>query len=138
MSDLVRLSVSIEKLLFKRLERLVRNSGYSNRSEFIRDLVRRELVEQQWEHNDEVVGTITLIYDHEVRQLSGKLTHLQHHHHDAVLATTHVHLDERLCAEMVLIRGQARTIRQLADQLGRQKGVLHATLSISSTGAELV
>ena len=137
MSDLVRLSVSIEKPLYKRLERLVRDSGYSNRSEFIRDLIRDELVERQWEHGDEVVGTITLLYDHEVRQLSKKLTHLQHHHHDAILATTHVHLDARMCAETILVRGKASAVRQLADQLGQQKGVLHASLSVGSTGKEL-
>jgi len=137
MSNLVRLSLSIEKPLFARLEKLVRQCAYSNRSEFVRDLIRHRLVEQQWERDDEVVGSITLVYDHEVRQLSKKLTHLQHHHHEAVLATTHVHLDERLCAEMILMRGSAKAIRRLADQLRQQKGVLHATLSLGSTGSDL-
>jgi CopG family nickel-responsive transcriptional regulator len=137
MSDLVRLSVSIEKSLFERLERLVRETGISNRSEFVRNLVRRELVERQWAQNDEVVGAITLVYDHEVRELSGKLTHLQHHHHRAVLATTHVHLDERICVEMILVRGRAGDIRELSDRLGLQKGVFHSSLSLSSTGASL-
>ena len=137
MSDLVRLSLSIEKPLFERLEQLVRDSGYSNRSEFMRDLVRRELVGRQWERDDEVVGTITLLYDHGVRELSKKLTHLQHHRHEAVLAATHVHLDRRLCAEMILVRGRAGAVQELADQLGQQKGVYHTALALGSTGADL-
>lgn len=137
MSELVRVSFSIEQPLYERLEQLVQDSGYSNRSEYIRDLVRNRLVERQWAHDAEVVGTITLIYDHESRQLSRKLTHLQHHHHRQVMATTHVHLNERLCAEMILVRGHAGEIRELADALGQQKGVFHASLSISSTGEDL-
>ena len=137
MSDLVRLSLSIERPLFERFEKLVRDRGYSNRSEFMRDLIREELIERQWQDNDEVAGTITLVYDHAVRQLSKKLTHVQHHHHSAVLATTHVHLSERLCIEMILVKGTAAAIRHIADQLGKQKGVFHASLSVSSTGADL-
>lgn len=137
MSDLVRLSLAIEKPLYDRLEELVHQSGYANRSEFVRDLIRNRLVEREWEADHEVVGTITLVYDHETRELNRKLTHVQHHHHDVVLATTHVHLNERLCAEMILVRGRAGTARHLADELGQQKGVLHASLSLSSTGADL-
>lgn len=137
MSDLVRLSFSIERPLYEQLEELVHKTGYSNRSEFVRDLIRHRLVEREWAQDEEVVGTVTLVYDHETRELSKKLTHVQHHHHDAVLATTHVHLDERLCAEMILVKGKAGAIRRLADELGQQKGVLHASLSLSSTGEEL-
>ena len=85
MPELVRTSVSIEKPLFKRLEKLVRSSRYTNRSEFLRDLIRERLVQEEWEHDREVVGTITLIYDHHVRLLNEKLTDLQHDHHDTVL-----------------------------------------------------
>ncbi|MFO7869893.1 MAG: nickel-responsive transcriptional regulator NikR [Kiritimatiellia bacterium] len=137
MSGLRRFSISIEERLLKRLEQLVRKSRYANRSEFLRDMLRERLVEEQWKKDEEVVGTITLVYDHETRELSRKLTHLQHHHHGLVLATTHVHLDRHMCAEMVLTRGKARRIREMADLLRQQKGVLHAGLSLSSTGKEL-
>ena len=137
MSDLVRMSVSIEKPLLERLERLARQSKYSNRSEFIRDLIRSRLVEQEWERNEEALGTVTLIYNHHIRQLSEKLTDLQHDHHGAVLATTHIHLDRHLCAEMIMIKGPAAQIRRLADLMRRQKGVLHTSLSMSSTGKRL-
>jgi CopG family nickel-responsive transcriptional regulator len=137
MSNLARLSFSLEKPLLDRLETLVADSHYENRSEYIRDLIRGQLVEKEWERNEEALGTVTLIYDHHARQLSDKLTDVQHDYHDAILATTHVHLDHHLCAEMIMVRGRADRIRSLADQLRRQKGVLHATLSMSSTGRKL-
>ncbi|MCD6406040.1 MAG: nickel-responsive transcriptional regulator NikR [Planctomycetes bacterium] len=137
MSDLVRVSLSIEKDLFDRLEKLVKDSGYTNRSEFVRDIVRNRLVEKEWSSNRKVLATVTLVYDHETRLLSKRLTHLQHEHFGAILATTHVHLGRRLCAEMIMIQGRAREIKHLAESLGREKGVLHATLSMSSTGKGL-
>ncbi|MBT7065863.1 MAG: nickel-responsive transcriptional regulator NikR [Verrucomicrobia bacterium] len=137
MTDLSRFSISIEPSLLERLESLVRKHKYANRSEFVRDLLRERLVEEEWKGNEEVVGTITLVYDHETRELSKKLTRLQHHHHDLVLASTHVHLDKHMCAEMVLTKGPAAEIQKMADMLRQQKGVLHASLSLSSTGREL-
>jgi CopG family transcriptional regulator, nickel-responsive regulator len=137
MSELVRLSLSIEKPLYDRLEEMVKQSGYENRSEFIRDMIRHQLVRQQWDGNEEVVGTVTLVYDHHASNLTNKLTDLQHHHHGAVLATTHVHLDLHLCAEMILIKAKANEIKHLADLMRQQKGVLHAELSMASTGIDL-
>jgi CopG family nickel-responsive transcriptional regulator len=137
MSDLARLSLSMERPLLERLEKLVRRGKYTNRSEFVRDMIRERLVEGEWEADREAVGTITLVYDHHARELSRKLTGLQHRHHHEILATTHVHLDRHLCAEMILARGKASRIREIADLLRQQKGVLHATLSMSSTGKRL-
>lgn len=137
MADLTRLSFTIEQPLLKKMERLMRRGRFRNRSEFIRDLIRSRLVDSEWEQDAEALGTITLVYDHDTRRLSDKLTSLQHKHHDAVLATTHVHLDNHMCAEMIMVKGRAHTIRELADVLGQQKGVLHAQLSMSSTGKQL-
>jgi CopG family transcriptional regulator, nickel-responsive regulator len=137
MSDLVRLSISIEKPLHDRLEDLVRRLRYENRSEFIRDLVRSRLVEEEWEGNLEAVATITLVYNHHARRLSDKLTDLQHDHFRSILAVTHVHLDEDRCAEAILVRGKANAIRELAGRLQQQKGVLHAAVSMSTTGKQL-
>lgn len=137
MTDLARLSFTIENDLLKRLAALMRSAGYRNRSEFIRDLIRARLVEEEWKKDQEALGTITLLYNHEVRRLSAKLTSLQHHHHDAVLATTHVHLDKRLCAEMIMVKGRPRAIEEMAELLRQQKGVLHAAVSMSSTGKRL-
>ena len=137
MTDLVRLSLSIEQPLYDRLEKMVKRSGYTNRSEFVRDMIRQQLVEREWDANAEVVGTVTLVYDHHRHNLTEKLTDLQHRHHTAILATTHVHLSHDLCAEMILIRSKARHIQELADALRQQKGVLHAGLTMTSTGHSL-
>ena len=100
-------------------------------------MIRQQLVESEWEKDQEVLGTITIVYDHHHRRLAEKLTDLQHHHHHAVLVTTHVHLAADLCAEVILIRAKASEVRKVADLLRQQKGVLHAELSMTSTGARL-
>ncbi|NLX57752.1 MAG: hypothetical protein GXY74_01545 [Phycisphaerae bacterium] len=76
-------------------------------------------------------------YDHHARGLTERLTEQQHHFTGTVLATTHVHLDEHLCAEMIMVRGKGKDIKALADKLQREKGVLHAKLAASSTGRTL-
>ncbi len=137
MSDLIRLSLSIEKPLYDQLERMVRRSGYSNRSEYVRDMIRQRLVEEQWDKGAEVLGSITLVYDHHQRQLAEKLTEIGHAHHDHILVTTHLHMTKHLCAEVIMVKGKAEDVRKLADQMRQQKGVLHADLSMTSTGKEL-
>ncbi len=137
MTDVERLSFSIEGPLLKRLEKLRKEAGYGNRSEFLRDMIRGRLVDRAWELDQEAVGTITLIYDHHARGLNEKLTDLQHDHHGVIMATTHVHLDHHHCVEVILVRGRAGEIRAIADGLQKQRGVLHGGLSMSSTGKGL-
>ena len=137
MSGLTRLSLSMERSLLARLEKLARKGGYANRSEFVRDMIRERLVAEAWKEDREVVGTITLLYDHHRRGLGQKLVGLQHHRHDEVLAATHVHLDRDTCVEAILVKGRAGEIRKLAARLRQQKGVLHAALSVGSTGRGL-
>ena len=137
MTELARLSFSIEKSLLGQLEKLRKLSKYANRSEFIRDMIREQLVTRQWQDDRQTLGTITLLYNHHLHKLSEKLTDLQHDHHQNILVSTHVHLDKHLCAEVLLVKGRASRIRHLADLLRQQKGVLHAALSISSTGKSL-
>lgn len=137
MSDLVRVSISLEASLAAELDRLVAISRYENRSEYVRDLIREQLVSEEWEQGREVLGTITLIYDHHQGGLSDKLNALQHDHHANVLASTHVHLDHHLCAEMIMLRGKPEILRELTDGMRKLKGVLHAALAFSSTGHAL-
>jgi CopG family nickel-responsive transcriptional regulator len=138
MSNLVRLSFSIEKPLVDQLERLVKKNHYVNRSEFIRDMIRAKLVNQEWEANEEAIGTITLLYDYHTRLLNEKLIELQHDFVGKVLASTHVNLDSTLCSEMIMVKGRAKRINELCDSLQQLKGVLHAALSMTSTGKKLV
>jgi CopG family nickel-responsive transcriptional regulator len=134
MSKLIRTSLSIEEDLLTELEKLTSESKYSNRSEFIRDLIRSAVVKKEWENDKEVVGTITLIFDHHKRELSNKLTKLQHNHHKEILASTHIHLDHHMCAEMIMVKGKASTINEIVNKLRQQIGVIHAGITMSSTG----
>ncbi|NLT60164.1 MAG: nickel-responsive transcriptional regulator NikR, partial [Candidatus Hydrogenedentes bacterium] len=107
MSELARLSFSIEKPLLERLERMVAEGNYGNRSEFIRDMIRDRLVAEAWEKNEEALGTVTILFDHHSRNLSEKLIDLQHDFEGTIMASTHVHLTHHLCAEMIMVRGRA-------------------------------
>lgn len=138
MAEMARVSLSLEQSLLDELEKMVRHSRYTNRSEFVRDMIRDRMVSRDWEQDREALGTVTMIYDHHQRGLSERLTELQHDHHKEILVTTHLHLDRHMCAEVVVIKGKASRIRQIADDLKQQRGVLHASLSISSTGEHLV
>jgi len=137
MSELVRLSISLEESLLRRLDTMVATSGYDNRSEFVRDMVRDVMVQQEWDRDEVVVGTMTLLYDHHTRGLTQRLVDIQHEHHDQVLASTHVHLEHDVCAEMLMLRGRAADLKRLTDRLRQQKGVLHAAISLSSTGRSM-
>ena len=137
MSDIERISLSIEKPLLAQLEQLVAASHYENRSEFIRDLIRNCLVDQEWAAGQDLLGTISLVYDHHARGLTERLTQIQHRFAGHVLATTHIHLDNHLCAEMIMVRGNGQEVKALADQLQREKGVLHAKLAAGTTGQQL-
>lgn len=117
----------------------MREKGWRNRSLAIADMIRDRLVEHQEQSDDrEIVGTITLVYDHHKRDLQKSMTDIQHDHHHAVIATTHVHLDHDNCLEMIAVRGKARRLRRLADALIGMKGVKHGKLTLSTTGKGMV
>jgi CopG family nickel-responsive transcriptional regulator len=138
MSGLSRIGVAIDTDLLTRFDKLIGDRGYTNRSEAFRDLIRDELVEEVWESPDsQVVGTVTLVYDHHVRMLNEKLTNIQHDHHHAILSTLHVHLDHDNCLEVLVVRGESAKVRKVADVLISTKGVKHGRLTITTTGAEL-
>lgn len=133
MGDLERFGVSMERDLLAAFDRMIAEKGYPSRSEAVRDLVRGLMVRQRWEEPQGiVVGAITLVYDHQARMLDYKLTHLQHDYHDLIRFSTHVHLDERHCVEVVIVGGQADRVRELSDRLSAIKGVKHAELSCTA------
>ena len=137
MPDLVRFGVSLEHQLLQAFDRLIRRKHYSNRSEAIRDLIRETLVEQEWGENKETVGTITMVYDHHIRDLTNKLIDLQHEHHGLVLSVMHVHLDAHHCIEVLVVRGTSAAVRSVADRLIATKGVKHGKLTMTTTGKHL-
>ena len=132
-SGLTRFGVSMEEGLLKRFDALCSRKGYSSRSEAIRDMVRDFLVEEEMQHGDaKVVGTVTVVYDHHHRELEEKLTDYQHHFLDAIVSTLHVHLDAHLCLEVLVLRGRARDVKNIADGLIATKGVKHGKLVLTT------
>lgn len=138
MPNLKRFGVSVESELIKKFDKFIKSKKYSNRSEAIRDLIRENLIEEEWKENKEVVGILTLIYDHHKRELVDKLMDIQHNSHEIILSTQHIHLDHHNCLEIIVVKGKALQINNLRNIIRSQKGVKHCTLTTSTTGKEII
>lgn len=127
-----RVGVSFEPRLLSKFDTLLKKRGYTNRSEAIRDLIRKEIIESEMKEEDcTVIGTLTIIYDHEIGNITNKLLHLQHHHHQEITFTTHIHVDDCTCLEIVVIRGQLSHVRKFSENIKALKGVKHGQLAIT-------
>ena len=135
MDDVVRFGVSMDSSLLKQFDKYINQKGYANRSEAIRDLIRNNLVEEEWKvGTGETVGTITIIYNHHKRELTDTLTNIQHKYHASMISTMHVHLDSHNCLEVLVVKGKAREIKIVADRLIGTKGVIHGKLTTATLG----
>lgn len=133
MSGLARFGVSMDDTLLTRFDQLISEQGYVNRSEAVRDLVRATLVEEAIALPDtDVVGTVTLVYDHHVSDLGDKLTEHQHSHHESIVSTLHIHLDAHQCLEVIVVRGPSREMKRLAASLIGTKGVTHGRFVLTT------
>jgi CopG family nickel-responsive transcriptional regulator len=137
MKKLVRFGASLDHRLLKGFDNIVRRRKYATRSEALRDLIRDNLVGQEWDQNKKTVGTITFVYDHHVPDLTRKLTHIQHDFQGHIMAGMHVHLDHDHCLEVLVVKGKGAEIRKVADALVSVKGVKHGKLTMTTTGKGL-
>jgi CopG family nickel-responsive transcriptional regulator len=127
-----RVTVTIDDELMHALDRYMEAGGHQNRSEAVRDLVRAGLLRQA-EAEDGArpcVAALVYVYDHETRQLSRKLVHDHHSHADMSIATLHVHLDERSCLEVSLLRGQKAEVEHFAGHVIGERGVRYGQLVV--------
>ncbi len=131
---LMRFGVSIEKDLLEKFDRFIKDKKYTNRSEAFRDLIRQNLIQEQWQSGQEIAGAITIIYDHHKRELVNKLMGIQHDFGKMIISSQHVHLDHNNCLEIIAVKGPGQGVQKLADSLKSIKGVKHGTLSMSATG----
>ena len=135
MRGLERFGVSMESDLLERFDRLVRERGYASRSEAIRDLVRSELVREEWaDPKAEVIGTVSIVYPHHEHHLADALTDIQHSHHKSIISTTHVHMDAHTCLEVIILKGPSGRVRHIAEGLISTKGVRHGGVVATTTG----
>lgn len=133
MPDIVRFSVSLEDDLLERFDHYCESQKYATRSEAVRQLIRDKLTAEAWESaSTDAAGTLTLVYDHHRSQLSDKLTKLQHDNTDLVVSTLHAHLTHELCLEVIILRGPADRLQNIAAQLKGQKGIHKGELVIAS------
>ncbi len=134
---LKRFSISLEDNLLEIFDDFIKANSYNNRSEAIRDLIRKSFVKKEWQADKNVMGVISLVYDHHQPNLQEKITVVQHNFHHHIVSTTHVHMDHDNCLEVIVVKGKARDVQELSNQLISLKGVRDGHLAMSSTGKAL-
>jgi len=137
MADLVRFGVSVEKELLTKFDKHIKEKNYPTRSKAIGDLIRENLVKKEWTEGKEVVGAITLVYNHHRRELVNRLTDVEHDFHQLIVSSQHIHLDEDNCLEIVVVKGKPKEVEELAYSLKATKGVKHGSLTMATTGKEI-
>ena len=132
-----RFSVSLEEELLEQFDSYIRERGYVNRSEAVRDLIRKEFISEEWEQDGDVAGVVTLVYNHHQPQLQEKITEIQHDYYTLITSTTHVHMDHHNCLEVIIVKGKASRIREMAEKVISMRGVKNVNLNMTSTGHHL-
>jgi len=123
-----RFGVSLEKELLTELDNFVKENRFPNRSQAIRHLIEKNMVETKWQCNNEVAGAVILMYDHHKRDISNISNSIQHDYHDVILSSQHVHLNHDPCLETIAVKGKAIRLTELSDKLIALKGVKHGKL----------
>lgn len=133
-----RFTISLDETLAQAFDRLIRERGYANRSEAVRDMIRRELETRRIakEEAPHCVASLSYVYNHHERRLAERLTDLQHHAHDVVVSSMHVHLDHDNCLETLFLRGHTEEVRAFAEKLSAERGVRHGTLNLIPVESE--
>ena len=138
MSEIVRFGVSIPQDLLAKFDAIIERKGYTNRSEAIRDLIRGFIVRSEWEaENAEVAGTITIVYSHSEGEILDKLIDFQHNYIGEIISSLHVHMVEDNCLEVIVVKGKAKKVKEIAEKLISLKGVKHGKLVMTTTGKSL-
>lgn len=133
-----RFTISLDESLAESFDRLIRERGYANRSEAVRDMIRRELESRRIDNAEapHCVASLSYVYNHHERRLAERLTDLQHHAHDLVVSSMHVHLDHDNCLETLFLRGHTEEVRAFAEKLAAERGVRHGSLNLIPVEAE--
>ncbi len=134
---LKRFTISLDEKLLERFDTVIKQQKYVNRSEAIRDLIRSSFVEEEWQADKDVVGVISMVYDHHQPKLQEKVTEIQHDYHHQIVSATHIHMDHHNCLEVVIVKGKAGSVHELADRLRSQRGVRNCKMAMSTTGKDL-
>lgn len=138
---LQRIGISLDDSLLEQFDALIAERGYTNRSEALRDLIREQLVARGWaeleESGEDRIAVVTLVYEHDSMDLAKRLTHIQHKDPQAVVSALHIHMDHHNCLEVLILRGQARQILRMAEQIVAVRGVKFGKIVPATTGQDL-
>ncbi|MBN2863089.1 MAG: nickel-responsive transcriptional regulator NikR [Bacteroidales bacterium] len=131
--SVVRFSVSLEEELLHELDQFAKDNSFANRSQALRHLIERNIVEKKWHCNNVVAGAIVMIYDHHKKDILTKANNLQHDYHDVILSSQHYHLSHNICLEIIAVKGIAKKLTELSEKLISMKGIIHGKLVMSKT-----
>jgi CopG family nickel-responsive transcriptional regulator len=125
-----RFSVSVPPRLLEDFDKTIANTGYK-RSKAIRLAMQNFLTEYRWasEEGKTGVGALIMIYNHETRGLEETLTEIQHKYRSVISSTTHIHLDDQNCLEILAVNGEVKATRNLAKRLMKERGVKQLKLA---------
>lgn len=137
MGHLVRFGISMDRELLRKFDAFLREHSYTNRSEAVRDMVRKQFVDEEWETGRPVAGTVLLVYDHHRRDLVNRILDVQHDFHDIIISTQHVHFDQDTCFEIIVLKGDAGKLRRLYNALRSFRGVKYASVSRATLGRDI-
>ncbi|MFH1849819.1 MAG: nickel-responsive transcriptional regulator NikR [archaeon] len=132
MEQIVRKGIAFDPQQLGEFDQLIRKKGYRNRSEAVRDIIRKELIEDRSDDPDKrMMATLTIVYNHHQNNVQHELTHVQHHHAGLIRSSLHVHMDEQFCLEILVMEGSVRDIRKLSEAIISAKGVIHGKLVLT-------
>lgn len=132
----MRFGVAMDRRLLDEFDKLIERRRYGSRSEALRDLVRKELDDQAWQHGAPTCATVTLVYDHHVRELTERLTEIQHDYGSRIISTLHVHLDHHHCMEVIVAKGPSSELKVMAEHLIGTRGVLSGSVTAAALPAK--
>ena len=139
MGKLMRFGVSVDEELLNSFDALCNKRGYSNRSEAIRDLIRKDILDDRLDNSDTVSsGILSIVYDHHKFDLANRVLNIQHEDYEIITASTHVHLDHENCLEVLILKGSLERMRALSNKLSSLRGIKHAVFTGTSLGSDLV
>lgn len=131
--SVARFSISLEEELLKELDQYTADNRFANRSQALRHLIEKNIVEKKWNCNNVVAGAIVMIYDHHKREIVTKSNEIQHDYYDVILSSQHYHLSHEICLEIIALRGEAKRLTDLSESLISIKGVKHGKLVMTKT-----
>ncbi len=126
--SVVRFGVSFEKEVLDALDEYVEENSFSNRSQALRQLVNRHLVEKNWQCNNQVAGALTLVYNHHKRDIANHLNEIQLHFTGEILSIQRFMLSEEHSMEVLALNGISARLTELSEKLISVKGIQHGKL----------